>query len=172
MIKKLWASVLISMFLAMSAQAADFKWMDDKGKLYNLSEVYKEKPVVVHFWASWCPPCVAEMPEMAAWLEEHPQVKVLPVSLDNNLETAKTFLQQNHINLPALLTDNSQSGHMGVRGLPTTILVDQHGKVLTSRVGMQNWQQHAWTDQLLALFPRQYSQKSAAIAEITRTEGN
>jgi len=159
MFKKMLFGLIGSMFFMLSAQAADFKWMDDQGEIYQLSEAYKGQPIVVHFWASWCPPCVAEMPEMAAWLEEHPDVKVLPVSLDNDLETAKAFLQQNHIALPALLTDNSQSGRMGVRSLPTTILIDQHGKVLTSRIGMQNWHQKAWTDQLLALFSREQIQK-------------
>jgi len=172
MIKRIYMGALASLFLLVSAQAADFKWMDEKGKLYSLSEAYKDQPIVVHFWASWCPPCVAEMPEMSAWLKEHPQVKVLPVSLDNNLETAKNFLQQNHIALPALLTDNSQSGRMGVRGLPTTILIDQHGKVITGRVGMQDWKQRTWTDQLLALFSSEHTQKNSNTTEITLTESN
>jgi len=160
MMKKILLGIFASIFLLTSAQAADFKWMDDKGQLYSLSEAYKGQPIVVHFWASWCPPCVAEMPEMAAWLKEHPSVKVLPVSLDNDLETAKAFLQQHHIALPALLTDSSQSGRMGVRGLPTTILIDQHGKVLTGRIGMQDWQQKTWTDQILAMFSKQQIAKN------------
>jgi len=164
MMKKILWGLIASFCLLTSAQAADFKWMDDKGALYSLSETYKSQPIVVHFWASWCPPCVAEMPEMAAWLEAHPEVKVLPVSLDSSLEAAQTFLQQNHIALPALLTDNSQSGRMGVRGLPTTMLIDQHGKVLSSRVGMQNWQDNAWTAQLLELFSREHIQNIGEIA--------
>jgi len=170
--KRIYMGMLASLFLIVSAQAADFKWMDEKGKLYSLSEAYKNQPIVVHFWASWCPPCVAEMPEMSAWLKEHPQVKVLPVSLDNNLQTAQDFLQKNHIALPALLTDSSQSGRMGVRGLPTTILIDQHGKVLTSRIGMQNWQNTSWTNQLLALFSREHIQKTSNISEIAHAERN
>jgi hypothetical protein len=81
-------------------------------------------------------------------------------------------LQQNHIELPALLTDNSQSGRMGVRGLPTTILIDQHGKVLSSRIGMQDWQNTAWTNQLLALFSSEHIQKTATPVEIAHTEHN
>jgi len=161
--KKILFGLISSMFLCISAQAADFKWMDDKGEVYTLSEAYKGQPVIVHFWASWCPPCVAEMPEMAAWLNEHPNVKVLPVSLDNNLETAQQFLQQNQIAMPALLTDNSQSGRMGVRGLPTTILIDQDGKVITGRVGMQDWQQKSWTTQILAMFSKEQVAQNTAV---------
>jgi len=156
MLKKILFGLISSMFLLLSAQAADFKWMDDKGTIYSLSQAYKGQPILVHFWASWCPPCVAEMPEMAAWLKQHPNVKVLPVSLDNDLETAQQFLLQHQIAMPALLTDNSQSGRMGVRGLPTTILIDQHGQVITGRIGMQNWQQKSWTDQILAMFSKEH----------------
>ncbi|PCI45294.1 MAG: thiol:disulfide interchange protein [Proteobacteria bacterium] len=170
--KRIYIGILASLCLLVSAQAADFKWMDDKGELYNLSEAYNGQPVVVHFWASWCPPCVAEMPEMSAWLEEHPEVKFLPVSLDRNLAAAQNFLQQNNIPLPTLLTDNSQSGRMGVRGLPTTILIDQHGKVLSSHIGMQDWQNTLWTNQLLALFPSRHLQKTATPVEIAHTKHN
>ncbi|MDQ6957333.1 MAG: TlpA disulfide reductase family protein [Mariprofundaceae bacterium] len=169
MMKKIFLGFIASLFLLTSAQAADFKWMNNKGELFSLSEAYQGQPIVVHFWASWCPPCVAEMPEMSAWLKEHPEVKVLPVSLDNDLETAQVFLQQHHINLPALLTDSSQSGRMGVRGLPTTILIDEHGKVITGRIGMQNWQQKSWTNQLLELFSREHIQN---IGEIAHAEHN
>lgn len=172
MIKRIYMGALASLFLLVSAQAADFKWMDDTGEIYSLSEAYKGQAVVVHFWASWCPPCVAEMPEMSAWLKEHPNVKVLAVSLDHNLETAKSFLQQNHIALPALLTDNSQSGRMGVRGLPTTILIDQHGEVITGRIGMQDWKERTWTDQLLALFSGEHAQKNSNPTEITLSKSN
>jgi len=61
---------------------------------------------------------------------------------------------------------------MGVRGLPTTILIDQHGKVLTSRIGMQNWQNTSWTDQLQALFSSEHLQKTAVLAEMAHTEHN
>jgi thiol-disulfide isomerase/thioredoxin len=155
-LKHIILGFVLSYWALSGAQAADFKWMDSKGMIYSLSEVYKGQPVVVHFWASWCPPCVAEMPEMAAWLKKHPNVKVLPVSLDNDLETAQDFLQQHHIALPALLTDNSQSGRMGVRGLPTTILIDAHGDFITGRIGMQDWQQESWTNQILAMFPNEH----------------
>jgi len=89
-----------------------------------------------------------------------------------NRAAAQFFLQQNHIPLPALLTDNSQSGRMGVRGLPTTILIDQHGKVLSSHIGMQDWQNTAWTNQLLALFTSEHVQKTVTPVEIAHTGHN
>lgn len=150
--KKIIMGFMLSMAMIVSAHAVDFKWMDDKGEIHALSQDYKHQPVLVHVWASWCGPCRAEMPEMSAWLKKHPEVKIIPVSLDSDLETAQAFLKSQGLNLPALLTDQQQAGYLGIRGLPTTILVDAEGNMMDRRVGMQDWSYPAWTNEVLALF--------------------
>jgi len=152
--KKMMAGWMLSMLMVVSAQAVDFKWMNDKGEIHTLSQDYKHQPVLVHVWASWCGPCRAEMPEMSAWLKKHPEVKIVPVSLDSDLETAQVFLKSQGIDLPALLTDQQQAGYLGIRGLPTTILVNAAGDMVDRRVGMQDWSYPAWSDEVLALFNR------------------
>jgi len=81
-------------------------------------------------------------------------VKVIPVSLDSDLETAQAFLESQGIDLPALLTDQQQAGYLGIRGLPTTILVDAEGKMVDRRVGMQDWHYPAWSNEVLSLFAK------------------
>jgi len=152
--KRIMVAILLSLTLSVSAQAVDFKWMNDKGEIHVLSQDYKQQPVLVHVWASWCGPCRAEMPEMSAWLKKHPEVKVIPVSLDSDLETAQAFLESQGIDLPALLTDQQQAGYLGIRGLPTTILVDAEGKMVDRRVGMQDWHYPAWSNEVLSLFAK------------------
>ncbi len=144
--------ILAWLMMGISAQAADFAWMNSKGESHTFVEAYQGQPVLVHFWASWCPPCVAEMPEMTAWLEKHPEVKILPVSLDRTLEDAQTFLNEQHIPLRALLTNSSQAARMGVRGLPTSILVRADGTIQGAYVGQQDWQYQPWQDEVLGLF--------------------
>ncbi|MDQ6991523.1 MAG: TlpA disulfide reductase family protein [Mariprofundaceae bacterium] len=89
---------------------------------------------------------------MSAWLKKHPEVSILPVSLDSDLETAQAFLKSHNIDLPALLTDQEQAGHLGIRGLPTTILINKQGQMIDRRVGMQDWSYPAWSNEVLALF--------------------
>ena len=152
MIKTSILTVLTWLMINTSAQAADFTWVNPKGESHTLVEAYQGQPILVHFWASWCPPCVAEMPEMSAWLEKHPEVKVLPVSLDRTLEDAQMFLDERHIAMQALLTDASQAGRMGVRGLPTSILVKADGSIQGAYIGAQDWHYKPWQDEVLAFF--------------------
>ena len=141
----------VIMFITLPAQAADFSWMDDRGTIHQLDE-YKGKPVLLHFWASWCPPCRAEMPELTAWLKKNPEVTVIPVSLDNSLEDAQTFLDDHHFDLPAQLTDSSQAMSMGARGLPTTLIISANGDVKQGFIGARDWQDKSFTDGILGEF--------------------
>lgn len=152
MLRNISVSALVSLLMLIPAQAEDFKWMDEQGDLYTLSEAYKDQAVIVHFWASWCPPCVAEMPEMAAWLKKHPQVKLLAVSVDHDLRTALSFLQDKEISLTTVLTDQTESSRMAVRGLPTTLLINANHDIISSHIGMQNWQKRQWEERIMTLF--------------------
>ncbi|MDX8407140.1 MAG: TlpA disulfide reductase family protein [Mariprofundaceae bacterium] len=144
----MFAAVL---FITLPVRAADFSWMDDKGAIHQLDE-YRGKPVLLHLWASWCPPCRAEMPELAAWLKKNPEVTVIPVSLDNSLEDAQVFLDDNHFDLAAQLTDSSQAMAMGARGLPTTLVISANGEVKHGFIGARDWQDKSFTDGILSEF--------------------
>lgn len=150
--KKAVVLLLCWMVAAPMAQAVDFKWMNRQGELHDLSQDYHGKPVLIHIWASWCGPCRAELPEMAAWLRRHPKVNVLPISVDHDMDAAAMFLHTQGIDWPVLLTNQQQAVYLGIRGLPTTILVNAEGQILDRRMGMQDWQNRAWTDEVEGLF--------------------
>jgi len=163
--KRIYLSLLLLCVGAQSAAAVDFKWMNMQGDIHSLSQDYPHQPVLVHVWASWCGPCRAEMPEMAAWLNKHPNVKVIPVSLDNDIATAQSFLKTQHIALPALLTDQQQASYLGIRGLPTTILINAQGQMMDRRIGMQDWSYQPWTDEVKALFPSPVHASKAVVRD-------
>ncbi len=143
--------VLILLFPP-ALQAADFTWTDERGARHQLDE-YRGKPLLLHLWASWCPPCRTEMPELTAWLKKHPEVTILPVSLDRNIADARNFLDRNHFDLPALLTDSGQAMGLGARGLPTTIVISADGRIERGFIGARDWNDPSFSDLILESFP-------------------
>lgn len=146
-VKIITSLVLALMLLAAPVQAADFRWVDTQGELHSLQE-YQGKPVLLHFWASWCPPCRSEMPELTAWIQANPDIPIIAVSLDRSPMDAEAFMQQQEHPLPILMTDSRETTHMGVRGLPTTMIIDAEGHTGQMYIGAQNWQNEKFLQQL------------------------
>jgi len=141
----------------MPVQAAELQWIDDTGRLHSLAE-YKGKPVLVHFWASWCGPCRHEMPLLTTWLKQHPDVTIIPVSLDDSIEDARDFLTSNRFDLPAQLTDSSQARALGARGLPTTLVLNADGDIAARQVGALPWDKKKFSDTVLGFLNQEQNQ--------------
>lgn len=120
--------------------AQDFTVVDYDGKEVSLSS-FKGKPVVVNFWASWCPPCKEEMPYYnEVYKELGSEVEFMMVDLvDGSRETvskAKSFIKDNNYEFPVYF-DLEQDAAIayGVYSIPTSIFIDKDGKVVKSITG-------------------------------------
>jgi len=142
--------LLAMLVFSLPAHAAteSFRWMDDTGKLHTLKE-FEGKAVIVHIWASWCPPCRAEMPELSSWLREHPETRFLVVSVDESARAASAFLAEHDITGPLLLTDAQEASKLGVRVLPSTFVISGDGEVTRRLLGSQSWADKDFTHSLL-----------------------
>ncbi len=116
------------------------------GTNLSLSD-YKGRVVLVNFWATWCPPCVAEMPDLQAVRDElNPRgFEVIAISLDSGAgfkEKVKNFVRDHGITFPVVFTDGSVSGQYGgVPNIPTTFIVDANGNIVSKLVGGRNYGQ-------------------------------
>ncbi|USK36022.1 redoxin domain-containing protein [Bacillus sp. F19] len=104
------------------------------GEKVNLEDV-KGKKVMINFWATWCPPCEAEMPEMQKLQNEHPdELVVLAVNMTNaekSREDVETFISKRNLTFPvALDKDGRVSVQYEVYSYPTTYFLDEEGKIL------------------------------------------
>jgi thiol-disulfide isomerase/thioredoxin len=120
---------------ALSAHAFDLK--DTAGKAHHLAD-YKGRWVVVNFWATWCVPCIQEIPEISAFHREHPNVIVIGVAMDaqDNPGKVKQFARKVGLDYPLVLADDAVEKQLGSpRALPTTRIYDPTGKVIYDRVG-------------------------------------
>jgi len=108
------------------------------GKVIGSDEL-KGKVVVVDFWATWCPPCVHEIPGYIELQKKYGErgLVIVGLSLDQNgAEAVKPFAQRKQINYPlALATEKEVAAFGGVEGIPTTFLIDREGRLRHKKVG-------------------------------------
>ncbi len=103
---------------------------------------FRGKPLIINVWASWCPPCIAEMGslERLAWSELGQQFTVIGISTDDHPDAAKGFLRKSSATLNHYIDRQLELEHMlGADRLPLTVLVDAHGRVLGKIVGAREW---------------------------------
>lgn len=122
--------------------APDFTVQDANGKSVSLSD-FKGKPIVLNFWASWCPPCKAEMPDYEKMYQQYNSkgIVFMMVNLtDGDRETtatAKKFLSDNHYTFPVNFDTNfSASDAYNISAIPDSIFIDRNGNVVNSYEGM------------------------------------
>lgn len=123
--------------MAVSAQAADFKVTDTKGKTHSLS-AYKGKWVLVNYWATWCPPCLEEIPDLISLHENKKNnLVVLGIALEyKDPKQVIDFADGLLVTYPIVLGNPRIVNQIGpMQGLPTTYLFNPEGKMVAQQVG-------------------------------------
>jgi peroxiredoxin len=116
----------------------DFSLTDINDKTVNLSD-YAGQVVLINAWATWCPPCKAEMPDLNAYYRAHRDegFVILAVNAGESASVARAFADQKGLDFPVLLDPNAHLlTSLGIKGFPTSILVTADGMVKTIHVGM------------------------------------
>lgn len=108
------------------------------GEIHNLND-YKGKWVVVNYWATWCPPCIAEMPDLQAFHDEHAKRDAVVIGVnveDLSSNQLSNFLETYSITYPVYMGSMQGESPLGtVPGLPTTFMVSPAGTVEARQVG-------------------------------------
>ena len=113
----------------------DFALKDLAGKRIRLKD-WRGHPVIVDFWATWCPPCRKEMPELNEIYRRYRSkgLVILGVSLDavqgDGIDAVEPFLKEFKILYPIAMADEALVDKLALNGVPTTLLIDRDGRVL------------------------------------------
>jgi len=122
-------------------QAPDFTLRSINDQELSLSD-YRGQKVFLNFWASWCPPCRQEMPDMQRLHENYgEEVVILAVNVGESKSTAANFMMQNDLNFTvAMDQDKNTARNYLVRGIPTSYFLDQNGIIKEKVVGGVSYQ--------------------------------
>ena len=121
--------------------APDFTLPDTHGKLHRLSD-YRGHPVIVNFWATWCPPCREEIPSMnRAWRElREAGVAMLAINVGEDEDTVFVFTADYPADFPLLLDHTGEViGQWPVKGLPTSYVIAPDGTLAYRAIGGRVW---------------------------------
>ncbi len=117
--------------------APDFTMKNLDGKEVSLKD-YRGKKVMLNFWATWCPPCIAEMPSISKLynrFKDNKNVVFLMVDVDGNTKKSTRFMEKKNYSLPVYTPASAIPSSILDGSIPTTLIVDKKGKIVFKHTG-------------------------------------
>lgn len=131
----------------------DLLFKDINGKTFSINEL-KGKVVFLNFWATWCPPCIAEMPSINSLyngVRSNPNIVFLMVDIDGSAPRAAGFMKRKAFDLPVHTSASKIPKAVFSGSIPTTLIVDKSGSIVFHHKNMADYSAQSMRDFLLAL---------------------
>lgn len=129
-------------------QAEDFLLQTLEGGELRLSS-FKGKVVLMNFWATWCPPCIEEMPSMQRLYHELPRdsFEILAINMQEDRDTVEQFISEHSFEYPILLDFGGEvARRYAVRGLPTSYVIAPDGSMPAALIGFAHWDEPGFVE--------------------------
>lgn len=130
----------------------DVKLTTLKGEEVNLSDL-KGMVVFLNLWASWCSPCIAEMPNIQKLYDKVDKSKVafVMLSLDKDEDKARKFIEKKKHSFPVYFLSEGLPEDLSTNSIPTTFVLDRNGNILTRHEGMADYDTDEFRNYLMSL---------------------
>lgn len=127
----------MTLLLSVSFQAKAFKFQDSTGKIHTLAD-YKGKWVLINFWATWCPPCLEEIPDLIALYESRDDVMVIGIAMEYaDPKDVMAYVDAMSISYPTVLGDRRIAAQIEeLSMLPSTYLFNPLGQPAARQIGL------------------------------------
>ena len=118
----------------------DYRWelRSLEGKPFYFEEA-KGKVVVLNFWATWCPPCIAEMPGLQKLYDDYKDKVVFVFASNERADVINNFMTKNDYNLPVFNPVSRAPQLLASESIPTTYVVDKQGAIVIAKSGVADW---------------------------------
>lgn len=134
---------------ATASALPSFRMRNGRGEIVDLAQ-FRGKKVFVNLWATWCPPCRAEIPsiESLGTKTDPGKVEFVMLSLDDNFDKAKTYAANNNMKLPVYYPASDLPQLFVTDGIPMTVIFNEKGEILFNEVGSANYDTKRFQDML------------------------
>lgn len=122
-------------------KATSVEFISSTGEKLNLDGA-NDKVIFLNFWATWCPPCIAEMPSIQALknkLKNKEAVVFAMVDADSNLQSSLSFMKKHNYDLPVYVQTNDVPESLFNGSLPTTVIINKKGEIVMKHEGLGNY---------------------------------
>uniref|UniRef100_UPI004048F4AF TlpA family protein disulfide reductase n=1 Tax=Gelidibacter sp. TaxID=2018083 RepID=UPI004048F4AF len=125
----------------------DYNWqlLDETGETFNFEDA-KGKVVVINFWATWCPPCIAEMPSLEKLYNAYNEDVVFLFVSDEKHEVISKFKQKHNYQFKVYSALTAYPEVFNVSSIPRTLVIDKNGNIIIDKTGAANW----YSDKVIA----------------------
>jgi cytochrome c biogenesis protein CcmG/thiol:disulfide interchange protein DsbE len=148
-VRRVWASLMLGTLLVAGCDRGSHPGNIDKpapqfvvgdgSRTVDLSKL-RGRVVVLNLWASWCAPCIEELPSLLALQKQMPELVIVAVSMDQDPDVYNRFLLQNHVNLVTVRDEEQRVNALyGTAQIPETYIIDRQGVLRRKFVSAQNW---------------------------------
>jgi cytochrome c biogenesis protein CcmG/thiol:disulfide interchange protein DsbE len=148
-VRRVWASLVVGVSLVAGCDRGSHPGNIDKpapqfvlsdgGRTIDLSKL-RGRVVVLNLWATYCAPCIEELPSLLALQKQMPDLAIVAVSMDQDPDVYRKFLVQHHVDLLTVRDEDQRVNALyGTAQIPETYIIDKQGVMRRKFIGAQNW---------------------------------
>ncbi|WP_149912925.1 MULTISPECIES: TlpA family protein disulfide reductase [Sphingobacterium] len=126
---------------------------NEKGEVVTLDDL-KGKAIFINFWATWCPPCIEEMPSIQTLynkFKDNKDIVFLLVDVDNNIKSASKFMNKRKLDMPLYVPNSEIPSSFLAGAIPTTVILDKKGNIDVRLEGGRDYSTPAIAEALQSL---------------------